>query len=146
MKRHNLTSSPHKNALPHVPLRSTSSCPFHSSYKEITLPQASFLYFPTKEWNLQPFYIGPRVDGDYIPDEPATLLQKDDYNHVPTIMGINRDEMAMETVGKVVHLASFIGSFIHLFSHSLTIIHLINICFNFWLSHLFSHSFSHLFI
>ena len=58
---------------------------------------------PTKEWNLQPFYIGPRVDGDYLPEEPALLLKKSQYNHVPTIMGVNRDEMAMETVGKERH-------------------------------------------
>lgn len=44
--------------------------------------------------------MGPRVDGEYLPDEPVTLLKEGRYHHVPTIMGINRDEMALETVGK----------------------------------------------
>ncbi|XP_050691516.1 juvenile hormone esterase-like [Eriocheir sinensis] len=55
-------------------------------------------YFSLYDWNLQPFYLAPRVDGEYLPDEPATLLQEGRYHHVPTIMGVNRDEMAMETV------------------------------------------------
>lgn len=53
---------------------------------------------PLQEWNLQPFYFAPRVDGEYIPDEPVTLLQEGRYHHVPIIMGSNRDEMALETV------------------------------------------------
>lgn len=50
------------------------------------------------EWNFQPFFFAPRVDGIYIPDEPATLVKEGRYNHVPTIIGINRDEMALESV------------------------------------------------
>ncbi|KAG0729375.1 Venom carboxylesterase-6 [Chionoecetes opilio] len=68
-----------------------------------------------EEWNLQPFYIGPRVDGDYLPEEPAVLLQRDDYYHVPAIMGVNRDEMAMETV-EMYTLSSLINSLLGNFS------------------------------
>ncbi|KAK7081095.1 Carboxylesterase 5A [Halocaridina rubra] len=57
---------------------------------------AMYLHFA--QWNLQPFYFAPRVDGVYIPEEPATLMKEGRYSHVPTLMGINRDEMALESV------------------------------------------------
>ncbi|KAK3857668.1 hypothetical protein Pcinc_036090 [Petrolisthes cinctipes] len=47
---------------------------------------------------LPPFYFAPRVDGVYIPDEPVTLLKEGRYHHVPTIMGINRDELSFQSV------------------------------------------------
>ncbi|KAK3873204.1 hypothetical protein Pcinc_021773 [Petrolisthes cinctipes] len=55
-------------------------------------------YSTFAQWNFQPFYFAPRVDGVYIPDEPVTLLKEGRYHHVPTIMGINKDELSMETV------------------------------------------------
>ncbi|XP_050701834.1 juvenile hormone esterase-like [Eriocheir sinensis] len=55
-------------------------------------------YLSTSEWNLQPFYLAPRVDGEYLPDEPATLMLEGRFHHVPVIMGVNRDEMGMQTV------------------------------------------------
>ncbi|XP_050691514.1 juvenile hormone esterase-like isoform X1 [Eriocheir sinensis] len=71
-------------------------------------------YKSTYDWKLQPFYMGPRVDGEYLPDEPATLLQEGRYHHVPTIMGINRDEMAMETVdlfARPAYIDDLLGNF-----------------------------------
>ncbi|KAK7075740.1 hypothetical protein SK128_020279, partial [Halocaridina rubra] len=57
---------------------------------------AMYIYFI--EWNFQPFYFCPRVDGDYLPEEPAILAKEGRYNHAPTIMGIDREEMALETL------------------------------------------------
>lgn len=74
-------------------------------------------YFTLYEWNLQPFYIGPRVDGDYLPEEPALLLKKNQYNHVPTIMGVNRNEMAMETI-EMYSAPSLISSLLENFNTS----------------------------
>ncbi|CAL4157831.1 unnamed protein product [Meganyctiphanes norvegica] len=48
-------------------------------------------------WNLQPFYFAPRIDGDYIPDHPVRLIKSGEYNHVPVIMGVNRNEGALES-------------------------------------------------
>ncbi|KAK4306813.1 hypothetical protein Pmani_021398 [Petrolisthes manimaculis] len=59
--------------------------------------QLDSAYFMLVQWNFQPFYFAPRVDGVYIPDDPVTLLKEGRYHHVPTIMGINRDELSMET-------------------------------------------------
>ncbi|KAK4306806.1 hypothetical protein Pmani_021392 [Petrolisthes manimaculis] len=47
---------------------------------------------------LPPFYFAPRVDGVYIPDDPVTLLKEGRYHHVPTIMGINRDELSLQSL------------------------------------------------
>ncbi|XP_068234044.1 juvenile hormone esterase-like [Palaemon carinicauda] len=47
------------------------------------------------EFNLQPVFFAPRVDGEYIPDDPVTLVKEGRYHHVPTMMGINRDEGAI---------------------------------------------------
>ncbi|XP_050720761.1 acetylcholinesterase-like isoform X6 [Eriocheir sinensis] len=45
-------------------------------------------------WNNFPFYMAPRVDGDYLPDNPANLVRDGRYNKVDVISGVCRDEGA----------------------------------------------------
>ncbi|XP_018016575.1 cholinesterase 1 [Hyalella azteca] len=63
----------------------------------------------TMEWNGQPFCFAPRVDGQYIPAEPARLLLDGDFTHVPVMMGTVRDEGAIEAT-ELFYLPHFIQS------------------------------------
>lgn len=47
-----------------------------------------------------PYVFGPRVDGDYIPDDPVTLLKEGRYHHVPMLAGTNRDEGCVLSAGE----------------------------------------------
>ncbi|XP_076069592.1 juvenile hormone esterase-like [Oratosquilla oratoria] len=47
---------------------------------------------PFYEWLSLPRFMGHRVDGDYIPDDPRVLLEQGNYNHVDIISGITKDE------------------------------------------------------
>ncbi|XP_076069707.1 carboxylic ester hydrolase-like [Oratosquilla oratoria] len=42
-------------------------------------------------WGL-PRYMRPRVDGDFLPDDPRVLLEEGNYNHVDIMSGITKDE------------------------------------------------------
>ncbi|XP_063595267.1 cholinesterase 2-like [Penaeus indicus] len=44
-----------------------------------------------------PFLMAPRVDGDFLPDHPATLLREGRYNAVDIIVGKTRDEGALNS-------------------------------------------------
>ncbi|CAL4086457.1 unnamed protein product, partial [Meganyctiphanes norvegica] len=70
-----------------------------------------------KTWNTQPFIFSPRVDGDFIPDEPVALIKRGDYNHVPVIMGISREEGAIES-GEMYTLPFIIDSLHNNFSRN----------------------------
>ncbi|XP_047475478.1 juvenile hormone esterase-like isoform X1 [Penaeus chinensis] len=47
------------------------------------------------EWFILPLRMLPRVDGDFLPDEPATLMRKGRYNRVDLMAGVTRDEGGM---------------------------------------------------
>ncbi|XP_042894419.1 cholinesterase 2-like [Penaeus japonicus] len=46
------------------------------------------------EWFIFPLPTVPRVDGDFLPDEPASLMRQGKYNRVDVMAGITRDEGA----------------------------------------------------
>ncbi|XP_042858662.1 venom carboxylesterase-6-like [Penaeus japonicus] len=79
-------------------------CPIEPSEVLVTcLQSVNFhlldeMYFTFFEWNVQPFTFAPRVDGEFIPDEPVTLLREGLFHHVPVVMGINANEMALQSV------------------------------------------------
>nr|XP_027227009.1 cholinesterase 1-like isoform X1 [Penaeus vannamei] len=50
---------------------------------------AALLKMPT------PYVMGPRVDGEFLPDHPATLVREGRYNRVDIIAGKTRDEGAL---------------------------------------------------
>lgn len=43
-------------------------------------------------WQNEPGVTLPRVDGDYLPQQPAEVLKKGEYNRVSLMAGINQDE------------------------------------------------------
>lgn len=47
-----------------------------------------------------PAVMVPRVDGDYLPDLPAKLIAKKQYNEVDLMGGVTKDEGAMATLGE----------------------------------------------
>ncbi|XP_037784824.1 esterase FE4-like isoform X2 [Penaeus monodon] len=47
------------------------------------------------EWFILPRPMTPRVDGDFLPDEPATLMRQGRYNRVDLMAGVTRDEGGM---------------------------------------------------
>ncbi|XP_042871783.1 juvenile hormone esterase-like [Penaeus japonicus] len=47
------------------------------------------------EWLILPRPMVPRVDGDFLPDEPASLMLQGKYNRVDVMAGVNRDEGAI---------------------------------------------------
>nr|XP_027214828.1 cholinesterase 2-like [Penaeus vannamei] len=49
------------------------------------------------EWFIFPVRMVPRVDGDFLPDEPATLMRRGKYNRVDIMAGVTRDEGGMVT-------------------------------------------------
>ncbi|XP_066972807.1 juvenile hormone esterase-like [Macrobrachium rosenbergii] len=73
-------------------------CPTESSDEMIACLQKPYfrlideMYAQFIDFNFQPFYFAPRVDGDYIPADPVQLVKEGRYHHVPIMMGINRDE------------------------------------------------------
>ncbi|XP_064096919.1 venom carboxylesterase-6-like [Macrobrachium nipponense] len=77
------------------------SCPTTSSDEMIACLQGKDAHLIDEqyaefiEFNFQPFVFAPRVDGDYIPGEPVTLVKEGRYHHVPMMMGSNRDEGAL---------------------------------------------------
>ncbi|XP_068234043.1 juvenile hormone esterase-like [Palaemon carinicauda] len=79
-------------------IASSFHCPSNSSEEMIAcLQKPSFrlldeMYAQFIDFNFQPFYFAPRVDGDYIPADPVQLVKEGRYHHVPIMMGINRDE------------------------------------------------------
>lgn len=50
-----------------------------------------------QEWFIFPVRMVPRVDGDFLPDEPATLMRRGKYNRVDIMAGVTRDEGGMVT-------------------------------------------------
>lgn len=42
------------------------------------------------------------MDGGFLPDEPVTLVREGRFHHVPVMMGINANEMALQSVGESV--------------------------------------------
>lgn len=42
------------------------------------------------------------MDGEFLPDEPVTLVREGRFHRVPVIMGINANEMALQSVGESV--------------------------------------------
>lgn len=47
-----------------------------------------------------PYVFAPRIDGDYLPEEPVTLLKEGRYHHVPILTGVNREEGCSMTAGE----------------------------------------------
>lgn len=43
-------------------------------------------------WNFNPVLLGPRVDGDYLPEEPEILVKEGRYNKVNLISGVTSHE------------------------------------------------------
>lgn len=52
-------------------------------------------------WNLFPFYMVPRVDGDYLPAHPAVLLREGRYHKVDVMAGVCQHEGLMGALGAV---------------------------------------------
>ncbi|CAL4157833.1 unnamed protein product, partial [Meganyctiphanes norvegica] len=78
------------------------SCPIESEelvrcLQKVDHRRLDEMYYYFMGWNSQPFYFAPRIDGDFIPDEPATLLKNGNYTNVPVIMGSVKDEGALES-------------------------------------------------
>lgn len=79
-------------------------CPIEPSELLVTCLQSinfhllDEMYFTFFEWNVQPFTFAPRVDGGFLPDEPVTLVREGRFHHVPVMMGINANEMALQSV------------------------------------------------
>ncbi|KAB7507264.1 Carboxylesterase 1E [Armadillidium nasatum] len=46
----------------------------------------------TGEWGVAPIYVLPRIDGDFLPDHPETLLKQKRYSKVDMIMGVTKDD------------------------------------------------------
>ncbi|XP_068224772.1 venom carboxylesterase-6-like [Palaemon carinicauda] len=59
----------------------------------------SLVIAPTNfiEWSMEPVVMVPRVDGEYIPDDPVTLLKDNLTNKVNLITGINSHDGALTT-------------------------------------------------
>ncbi|XP_037804495.1 venom carboxylesterase-6-like isoform X1 [Penaeus monodon] len=57
----------------------------------VSVPQAFTI------WSNEPIVMVPRVDGDFIPDFPATLLKNNRYNKVDLIAGVTAHEGAFVT-------------------------------------------------
>lgn len=54
-----------------------------------------------QEWFVLPLVAVPRVDGDFLPDHPSTLLASGSFNHVDIISGFTRDEGISSALGKL---------------------------------------------
>ncbi|XP_045613364.1 carboxylic ester hydrolase [Procambarus clarkii] len=52
----------------------------------------------TLDWFMLPFRLGPRVDGDYLPAEPAVLLKEGRFHKVPLVSGIAAHEGVVFTL------------------------------------------------
>ncbi|ROT66280.1 JHE-like carboxylesterase 1 [Penaeus vannamei] len=66
---------------------------------------AALLKMPT------PYVMGPRVDGEFLPDHPATLVREGRYNRVDIIAGKTRDEGALQSFLKDGVVDAMIKSF-----------------------------------
>nr|XP_053634375.1 juvenile hormone esterase-like [Cherax quadricarinatus] len=49
------------------------------------------------QWHILPLIFGPRVDGDFIPDDPAKLVLEGRYHKVDLMAGVTGDEGAFAT-------------------------------------------------
>ncbi|KAK3858801.1 hypothetical protein Pcinc_035035 [Petrolisthes cinctipes] len=52
------------------------------------------VYLHFVEWLLAPLVVGPRVDGKYLPEEPAFLMKEARHKRVDLMLGTNRHEGA----------------------------------------------------
>ena len=50
-------------------------------------------------WGL-PFMFVPRVDGNFVPEDPIKLMKEGKYNKVNIMMGGTRDEGGIITLGE----------------------------------------------
>lgn len=55
------------------------------------------IYLLFQEWFILPAVALPLVDGDFVPDLPARLMQVGAFNQVDLMAGITRDEGALVT-------------------------------------------------
>ncbi|KAK7078948.1 hypothetical protein SK128_003709 [Halocaridina rubra] len=81
--------------------------------KNAILVEETYWDFP--DWNYQPFYFAPRIDGDYIPDDPVTLVGEGRYAHVPVMMGVNQHEGSLIS-GEMYWMPQLIDSLVQNFS------------------------------
>ncbi|ROT83284.1 JHE-like carboxylesterase 1 [Penaeus vannamei] len=54
-------------------------------------------YIPLQLWSVFPFTMVPRVDGDFIPADPAVLLSSGNFSKVDLILGVTKHEGALMT-------------------------------------------------
>ncbi|XP_063602611.1 juvenile hormone esterase-like [Penaeus indicus] len=63
----------------------------------VRFEKLAYAYIPLQLWDGFPFTMVPRVDGDYIPADPALLLSSGSFSKVDLILGITQHEGALMT-------------------------------------------------
>ena len=63
-----------------------------------------FLIISSKALGLYPVAFGPRIDSErlspFLPDSPQSLVQRKQFNQVPVIFGLNKDEGGLFAASK----------------------------------------------
>ncbi|CAL4122452.1 unnamed protein product [Meganyctiphanes norvegica] len=60
-----------------------------------------FMLSSFSEWNMAPVVLGPRIDGEVIPEHPSQLMRDGKYHKVDIIAGTNKDEGMMFAKGLI---------------------------------------------
>lgn len=53
-------------------------------------------------FGIHPVLLGPRVDGVFLPEDPALLIKEGRHHHVPLMSGVTTHEGAMTTASQYI--------------------------------------------
>ncbi|XP_042890034.1 carboxylesterase 4A-like [Penaeus japonicus] len=74
-----------------------NSTAFRECLRDVQVEKLVRAYIPLQVWNGFPYTMAPRVDGDYLPAEPAVLLSSGNFSKVDLVLGMARNEGALMT-------------------------------------------------